>query len=172
MPERRPATLDAEAAHAAHAAGPGHVAPPPVEAVDAEAVRPLRGAVLRPGRPVSELFFEADDDPRTGHYAVRDAGTIVGVATVMPGGHPGDPRPGDWRIRGMAVEQDHRGGGIGSALLTACEAHARRGGGSRLWCNARIAAINLYLRSGMVIEGEQFDIPGIGMHLLMSRALD
>ena len=146
--------------------------PPRVEAVDAAAGRPLRGTVLRPGRPLSELFFDADEDPRSGHYAVRAEGRIVGVATVMPDGHPRDPRPGDWRIRGMAVEEAYRGAGIGGALLAACEAHARRGGGSRLWCNARTGARNLYLRGGLHIEGEEFEIPGIGPHFLMSMALD
>ncbi len=145
---------------------------PRVEAVQARAALPLRGAVLRPGRPLAELFFDADQDPRTGHLAVRADGEIVGVATVMPDEHPRDPLPGDWRIRGMAVDEAHRGSGIGGALLAACEAHARRRGGSRLWCNARTGARNLYLRIGMVIEGEEFDIPGIGMHFLMSKTLD
>ncbi len=147
-------------------------APPPrAEPVDAADGRPLRGAVLRPGRPVSELHFDADEDPLTGHYAVRDGGVIIGVATVMPDGYPRDPRPGDWRIRGMAVAEGHRGGGIGGVLLEACEEHARSRGGSRLWCNARVAALNLYLRGGLEVEGEEFEIEGIGPHLLMSRAL-
>ncbi len=143
----------------------------PVEAVAAELVRPLRATVLRPGQPAGALVYAGDEDPRTGHLAVRHEGRLVGIATVMPDGHPLGPRPGDWRIRGMAVEPARRRAGTGSALLAACEAHARDGGGSRLWCNARIDARNLYLRIGMVIEGEQFEIPGIGMHFLMSKPL-
>ena len=141
------------------------------EAVAAEAARPLRRAVLRPGRPLADSHFDADEDPRTGHYVVRDGEQIIGVATVMADPHPGDPRPGDWRIRGMAVEEPYRGAGIGGALLAACEAHARAGGASRLWCNARTGARNLYLRGGLRIEGEEFEIPGIGPHLLMSKQL-
>ena len=145
--------------------------PPEAEPTDPAAVGPLRGAVLRPGRPEAELIFDLDEDPRTGHYAVRYGAVVVGVASVMADGHPREPRQGDWRIRGMAVEEAHRGAGIGGSLLAACEAHARRAGGSRLWCNARVGARNLYLRGGLMIEGDQFEIPGIGPHLLMSKPL-
>ena len=134
-------------------------------------MRPLRGAVLRPGRPEAELIFDLDEDPRTGHFTVRHGAGVVGVASVLADGHPREPRPGDWRIRGMAVDEAHRGAGIGGSLLAACEAHARSGGGSRLWCNARIGALNLYLRGGLRTEGDQFEIPGIGPHLLMSKSL-
>ncbi len=141
------------------------------EAVEAAVVRPLRAAVLRPGQPPEALHYPGDEDPRSGHFAVSLGAGPIGIASVMPDGHPGDPSPGDWRIRGMAVEQAHRGRGVGGALLASCEAHARNGGGARLWCNARIDARNLYLRIGMVIEGEQFEIPGIGRHFLMSKPL-
>ena len=141
------------------------------EPVPAAAVRPLRWAVLRPGRPASELVSPGDEDPSTLHLAVRAGGQIVGTATVMRDGYPGGARPGDWRIRGMAVAESHRGRGIGSSLLAACESHVRSRGGLRLWCNARIAARNLYLDAGRAIEGEEFEIPGIGPHLLMSKTL-
>jgi len=134
-------------------------------------VRPLRAAVLRPGRPPEELVYPGDEDPASLHLAVQIAGELAGIATVMPGGHPRDARPGDWRIRGMAVAEAHRGRGIGGSLLQACAEHARTRGGSRLWCNARIAARSLYLGGGMEVEGEPFEIRGIGTHLLVSRAL-
>jgi len=142
--------------------------PLPVSASD---VRPMRRAILRPGQAADELVYPGDEDPASLHLASFREGEIVGIASVMPGGHPRDPRGGDWRIRGMAVAEAHRGRGIGTTLLSACEAHARVRGGSRLWCNARIAARDLYLDGGMVIEGDEFEIPGIGPHLLMSKHL-
>jgi GNAT superfamily N-acetyltransferase len=140
--------------------------------VPVEVVRPLRSAVLRPGQPPWALVNPGDDDPSSLHLAVMIAGELVGTATVMRDGYPGGARPGDWRVRGMAVVASRRGRGIGSALLSACEAHVRTSGGSRIWCNARVAARNLYLKGGMVIEGDEFEIPGIGPHLLMSKELD
>jgi len=131
----------------------------------------MRRSVLRRGQAPEELVYPGDDLPDSRHLAILSAGEIVGIASVMRDGHPSGPRPGDWRVRGMAVAESHRGRGMGAALLGACEAHVRGRGGSRRWCNARIAARNLYLDAGMEIEGDQFEIPGIGPHLLMSKKL-
>jgi GNAT superfamily N-acetyltransferase len=139
--------------------------------VSASVVRPLRAAILRPGQTPEQLVYRGDEDPGSRHLAVHLEGQLIGIASVMADGYPPDPRAGDWRIRGMAVEQAHRGRGIGSALLEACEAHARSRGATRLWCNARVDARNLYGYAGMGVEGEEFEIPGIGRHLLMSKPL-
>jgi ribosomal protein S18 acetylase RimI-like enzyme len=64
-----------------------------------------------------------------------------------------------------------RGRGIGTALLHTCLDHAREHGGGRVWCNARTPAIGLYARAGFAVEGEEFELPGIGPHVLMSREL-
>jgi GNAT superfamily N-acetyltransferase len=95
----------------------------------------------------------------------------VGVATVAPEGHPVDPRPGDWRLRGMATAPAARGRGVGAALLRACLDHARARGGARVWCNARVTAEGFYLGAGFVPEGGRFDIPGLGEHVVMTVSL-
>ena len=71
----------------------------------------------------------------------------------------------------MATSPELRSRGIGAALLAACEKHAREHSGTRLWCNARIAARAFYERGGWVVEGDVFDIPTIGLHYLMSKPL-
>jgi ribosomal protein S18 acetylase RimI-like enzyme len=96
---------------------------------------------------------------------------VVGVASVLREPHPNDPRPGDWRIRGMATSPELRNRGIGTALLTACEAHARDRRATRLWCHARVKARTFYERAGLRVEGVAFEIPGIGPHYLMSKSL-
>jgi GNAT superfamily N-acetyltransferase len=140
-------------------------------AVPAADVRPLRRAILRPGQAPEELIYPGDDDPESRHLAVTVDGALAGIASVMADGYPPDPRAGDWRVRGMAVEPELRGRGIGSALLAACEAHASNRGARRLWCNARVDARNLYGNAGMEVEGDEFEIAGIGRHLLMSKRL-
>ena len=145
-----------------------------VEAVHAADVRPLRGSVLRPGQAPEELVYPGDDHPAALHAAVRDpagGGTIVGIATVTPEGHPADPRPGDWRLRGMATAPEARGRGMGAVLLGACLDHARSRGGGRVWCNARVTAEGFYLRAGFEPEGARFDLPGIGPHVVMAVSL-
>ncbi len=147
-----------------------------VEAVEADTVRPLREQVLRPGQSPGQLVYEGDDAPDTLHLAVRRGAEIVGaeivgVASVLRTGHPRDPRPDDWRIRGMATREEVRGRGIGAALLEDCERHAHEQDGARLWCNARRDARRFYERSRFSVEGGEFEIPTIGAHYLMSKPL-
>jgi GNAT superfamily N-acetyltransferase len=135
-------------------------------------VRPLRREVLRPGQSDERLRFHGDDDPFTLHLAALREGRIVAVASVMPEGMPAGPRPGDWRIRGMASAPAVRGQGIGSAMLERCVEHAKEHGGSRIWCNARVGARSLYERAGLRVRGERFELPGIGEHHLMAMVID
>jgi ribosomal protein S18 acetylase RimI-like enzyme len=102
---------------------------------------------------------------------VRSGDAVVAVATVTPEPHPDDPRDGDWRVRGMATAPEARSRGHGAALVAACLDHARREGGRRAWCNARVGAIALYERAGFVREGDVFEEPGIGPHVRMARPL-
>jgi GNAT superfamily N-acetyltransferase len=142
-----------------------------VEPATAEATRPLRHAVLRPHQRPGELVYPGDDAPGTLHAIVRDGDRVVGTATISREPHPRDPAPGDWRVRGMATDPAARGAGIGAALLAACLDHARAEGGRRVWCNARTPACGFYARAGFAVEGEEFELPGIGPHHLMSLAL-
>jgi len=140
-------------------------------AVDAETVRPLRAEILRPGQAPEAIVWDGDDAADTLHVAVLCEGDPVGVATVVREGYPPQPGSGDWRIRGMATLERARGRGIGAALLARCIEHAREAGGERVWCNARLRARSIYERAGLQVVGEEFEIPGIGPHLLMCLRL-
>jgi predicted GNAT family N-acyltransferase len=147
-------------------------APVRVETVDAAAGRALRRAVLRPQERQDGPMYPLEEDPATLHFAALAAGgEVLAVGSVMPEAHPRRPRPGDWRIRGMATRAQDRGSGLGSSVLEAIERAAREGGGARLWCNARVGAAAFYERGGFQIEGEEYEIEGIGPHFLMSRPI-
>lgn len=127
--------------------------------------------MLRPGAPAAAATWPGDDDPRAVHLAVRDAGRVVAVASVLPAGHPDEPREGDWRIRGMATAPGHRGRGHGAALVTASVTAARAGGAHRVWCNARLGAVSLYERAGFAARGGVFEEPGLGPHVRLELTL-
>lgn len=135
-------------------------------------MRPLRLRVLRVGGGPADAEWIGDDAPGAGHFAVRSApGAVVAVASVVPEPHPGDPRPGDFRLRGMATEPLYRGLGYGGLLAAACIEHARSQGAARVWLQARPAAVALYERAGFAAETEQYDVPGIGPHVRMALRL-
>jgi ribosomal protein S18 acetylase RimI-like enzyme len=133
-----------------------------VAAVPAELTRPLRKAVLRPHESLEELA--SHEQP--GAHAV---GAFEGERLIAVGFVGADGEPDEWRVRGMATEPDARGRGAGSAVLDALIEHAADQGATRIWCNARIPAVSLYARAGFEVESEEFEIPGIGPHVVMAR---
>ena len=158
-----------------------------VELVDPDEVRPLRHAVLRPGRPAEVLVYPGDDHPDAAHVAVRagiEAGPaspstsaapaeVVAVGSVVPEAPPWDPsrRPA-WRVRGMATVEDRRGSGLGRRVLDTLLAQVARRGGGLVWCHARTGAQHFYERAGFGCRGEPFDLPDIGPHVPMARRVD
>ena len=128
--------------------------------------------MLRPGAAAADAaVWPGDDAPGAGFFAVRVDRAVVACGSVVAEPHPVSPREGDWRVRGMATDPEHRGRGYGSALAAACVAHARSAGARRVWLQARPAAIALYERAGFVRESEEFDVPGIGPHVRMTLDL-
>jgi GNAT superfamily N-acetyltransferase len=133
-----------------------------VRAVDPAQTRPLRQRVLRPHESLEEL---ASHEPPGVHAVAAFVGDeLVAVGFVCP-----DGEPGAWRVRGMATAPEHRGQGAGAAILAQLVEHARDEGATRVWCNARTPALGLYARAGFEPASDEFDIPSIGPHFVMSR---
>lgn len=140
-----------------------------IRRVDAATIRPLRRAILRPTRPPEASVYDQDDDETTVHLAAYDDDRLIGCVTVFPEAVADEPRA--WRLRGMAVEADRRGSGVGAALLAAAIDAARDAGGPLLWCEARHAAEGFYAKYGFVGSGELFDVPVAGPHRHMRLRL-
>ena len=132
--------------------------------VDPAQTRLLRQEVLRPHESLEELA--SHEPPGVHAVGAFDGDELVAVGFVCP-----DGGPGAWRVRGMATRPEHRGRGAGSAVLAALVEHAAAQGATRVWCNARTPALSLYARAGFAVESEEFEIPEIGAHHVMARAL-
>ena len=155
-------------------AGPSATVPPidvEVRPVPAEATRPLRMAVLRPGQPAESALYQGDDAIESLHFGAFDGDEVVGVASIYAEPRAGGGPTPAWRLRGMATAPTRRRQGIGRALLAACIDHARARGAVELWCNARLVAVAFYEHAGFEIVSDEFDIPGIGPHHVMRLLL-
>jgi predicted GNAT family N-acyltransferase len=139
-----------------------------IRPVTAEEVRPLRHSVLRPGQAFEETVYPGDDAGV--HLAAFDGDRLVGIASLYQEDRVGGPA-GGWRLRGMATDAAVRGAGFGAALLAGCMEHVAGAGGSELWCNARMSAVGFYRRAGFDVVSEEFEVPGIGTHVVMVRAV-
>jgi predicted GNAT family N-acyltransferase len=137
-----------------------------VEEVAPGVTYPLRGAVLRPGRPVE---ITGDDDPATLHLAARTAqGQVVGVVRFHPAPCPWRPEAtAAWQLRGMATDPAVRGAGAGRALVAEGLARVAARGGDLVWCDARVAAAGFYERMGFTVVTEPYELPPIGPHVGM-----
>lgn len=150
----------------------------PIESAD---TWDLRGRVLRPGQPLAACRLPGDEVEGAFHLGAFDSdGALLGVASFHPEAAPPclpELAPdtlasdGSWRLRGMATAPAARGRGHGAALLRAGLTELARRGGRLLWCNARLSAVDFYARQGLARAGADFDIPGIGGHVVMWREL-
>jgi GNAT superfamily N-acetyltransferase len=130
----------------------------------------LRRRVLRSGTPSQEFRYAEDADASAFHLGVRDAdGRVLAVATFCPEPLPdGDGRPA-LLLRGMAVEPDLQGTGIGRQVLDEAIGRARREGFELLWAKARDSAVGFYERLGLRTVGDGFATPETGLphHLVI-----
>ncbi len=77
-------------------------------------------------------------------FEISEDGSVVGVVLLIPEGD-------DLEIKNIAVAEEHRGRGIGTAAIAAVTELARAGGARRLTvgtAETSEAAIRFYLRSG------------------------
>lgn len=146
-----------------------------IRRIAAADTRPLRLSVLRPGQPPEAAVYPQDDDPATVHLgAFTPGGELVGIATLLPpearvAGQPPYPEPG-LRFRGMAVPEAWRGKGVGTLLLKELRRLARERGARELWANARLSAVGFYDRQGFKVVSTEFEIRGLGPHLVIADA--
>jgi GNAT superfamily N-acetyltransferase len=126
--------------------------------------RALRQSILRSHETIAQL---AAEEPAEAFAAGGfDGERLIAIGIVAPSGEPGR-----WRVRGMATAPGERGRGVGRGVLDALLEHARANAGISVWCNARVPARSFYERAGFDACSVVFDVPPIGLHLVMEREL-
>lgn len=142
-----------------------------VHEVSSAQTLPMRTKVLRPGREPDEALFLGPMPPEARHFAAFEGEEVVGVGFILPIKAPFEDEPRAWMLRGMAVDPQRQGQGIGAAVVRFVWEEAEREGIKLLWFNARKEAVGFYARLGFEIIGEEFEIVGVGPHLRMFRWL-
>lgn len=135
----------------------------------------LRRDLLRPGLPLSQMSFPGDDGLQTLHLGAFEQETpgeqAIGIVSLYAAPRPGDSRPGDWQLRGMAVDRRWQRQGVGARLVHAVITELTQRAGMRVWCNARLSAQDFYAKLGFAGHGDVFHIEGVGPHVVMSIAV-
>ena len=129
----------------------------------------LRHDVIIVGTGHRPDTFDGDDDAHAFHFGAFVADRLLGCVSYLPAPYEGEPA---YRLRGMAVQADYQGCGIGRVLAVESERQLVALTPVRLlWCNARRQAVGFYEKLGWTVTGEPFDVEGIGAHSLMIKRL-
>jgi [ribosomal protein S5]-alanine N-acetyltransferase len=132
----------------------------------------LRRRVLRDGTLSDAVVFDGDDDPTTFHLGIRDGDRLVATSTWLRRDHPLDPDVSAHQLRGMAIEPDRQGEGIGAHLLAAGIERCVAAGSELVWAHARSTALDFYLRHGFAVSGEEYTEAATGLaHVDVVRPL-
>ncbi len=131
----------------------------------------IRQQMLRPDHGLDECSFAGDENEQTFHLGVFQQGRLVSVASFYFEKHPDFKENFQFRLRGMATVDEHQRQGLSSALLKTAFPIIKQNLCHLLWCHARKGAIGFYKNVGFSTSQEEFDIPGVGPHMLMSKLI-
>lgn len=124
------------------------------------------------GLPLSCNTSELDsprDRPEVLHRMVMEGDSVAAVGRLdLQPAHINGPRS---QLRYCAVDPAHRGRGAGQLLLAEFERESAARGLTVLWMEARVAALNFYLRQGYADVGEGPTKWGVIPHRVLEKAL-
>lgn len=142
-----------------------------VVSLGADDIMDLRRRVLRRGTPVTHAHYAEDEDPDVVHLGIVREGRVVGTSTWLMRPCPGMPGSSAMQLKGMAVEDDLQGRGMGRMLLDGGFALARDRGATVVWARARDSALGFYENCGFEVVGSAFidDITGLSHHIVVRR---
>ncbi len=95
------------------------------------------------------------EDPTCVHALIEDGQRGLGTGRVY------EPKPGEGKIGRIAVAEEHRRQGAGSAILAALIKEARGRGLASVALDAQVQAAEFYTRRGFAPEGPDFMDCGI-----------
>ncbi|MBX9808145.1 MAG: GNAT family N-acetyltransferase [Flavobacteriaceae bacterium] len=129
----------------------------------------VRHPVLRAGKPIGSCVFDGDDLETTLHFGLYLAQELVGIISLFKKSNPIFKEQNQYQIRGMAVLQNQQKKDFGKALVLHSEAYCKNQNVELIWFNARVEAVGFYEKMGYQNIGNTFEIPDVGVHILMFK---
>ena len=122
----------------------------------------IREVVFIEEQHVPETVERDAEDARAYHVLVFAEGHAIGTGRLVALPRPPHGETGSWgQIGRMAVLQSHREHGVGTLLLNALEAEARRRGMAGVLVHSQLYALGFYERHGYKTVGAVFKEAGI-----------
>ncbi|MEN8124543.1 MAG: GNAT family N-acetyltransferase [Bacteroidota bacterium] len=112
--------------------------------------------------------FTGDLEKNTFHLGLFVDDILVSIVSLMKNKHinlAGE----QFQLRGMATLEAYQKNGYGKKLVAKAEQILKNKSVEIIWCNARVVALDFYLKQGYKKIGSEFDIPQIGGHFVMYK---
>ncbi|AAU22750.1 GNAT family N-acetyltransferase [Bacillus sp. FSL W8-0445] len=142
-----------------------------VKPINAEDTYEIRHRILRPNQPLEACMYETDLLGGAFHLGGYYRGKLISIASFHKAEHSELEGEEQYQLRGMATLEGYREQKAGSTLIRHAEELLRKKGADLLWCNARTSVSGYYEKLGFSEQGEVYDIPPIGPHILMYKKL-
>ncbi len=142
-----------------------------VKQITAKDTLPLRQKVLKPFLTLEECSNDKDFLPDTFHFGVFQGSNLLCICSWEKENHPDFPSTNQYRLRGMATDQNSQGLGLGKILINQTLLFLKDNDCDFAWANARIKAFSFYEKLGFNFHGELFELPRIGPHKVIYKNL-
>ena len=135
--------------------------------IKVEQTFPIRREVLRKNIDLP-YQLEGDFDKETFHLGAFVNDELVSIVSLIKKNI--DVLKGEqFQLRGMATAAKYRGRGYGELLALRSDEVLVTRNIHKIWCNARIEALEFYKSLNYNILGETFIVPKVGIHYLMYK---
>lgn len=138
-----------------------------VRKIAPELTHPIRHLVLWPHLEADNCAIHVDTLETTFHLGTLVDEQVVSIATFLKEENDKFSEENQYRLRAMATHPDHRGKNAGGLIVQEAIKMLRNDEIDLLWCDARIGAVDFYLKQGFDLIDQVYEVPKIGPHKLM-----
>ena len=142
-----------------------------IKTIESKQTTEIRHKVLRIGQPIETCYYPNDIAPGAFHLGVFVNDELVAIGSFYAENQPDLNYSTQCRFRGIATLPEHRNQGYAYALIEFAINKIKPLGVKAIWCNARTSALGLYKKLGMKVVSDEFEIEGIGPHLVMAKEI-
>jgi predicted GNAT family N-acyltransferase len=142
-----------------------------IKEINASDTTAIRHQILRTGQPIETCFYPGDNDSNTFHLGVFEKDRLVSIASFYKENQSDIPLTVQYRFRGIATLPPFRNRGFAAAMINSAIKKLKTKNVEVIWCNARTSALGLYKKLGFKIVSDEFEIEGIGAHVVMRKRI-
>jgi len=139
-----------------------------IQAVDCY---PIRQQILWRHKKLENCGIDIDEQEGAFHIGVFLNDELVSIGSFFKQNHAQFSEKNQYRLRAMATMPKAQKQGIAKALLDFAFERLKNQNHDILWCDARVIAVGFYKKMGFTKHGDMYEIPIIGPHYLMRKAV-